>query len=165
MRHNNCYYCGQNGFIFRSYRYEDLAIVADIKIEKKHEGWPGIPHGGLAMASFIELIDIAREIPTLFPFEYRFRFAGEQLRCGDSVRCIVQKADARYFYGTFGKSLQQPYCHCRYNEGHVHPYNEKIVGILKDNMDASTPFFIPNMSFKLIYESESDEQRIFYIKD
>ncbi|NMB64379.1 MAG: hypothetical protein GYA16_05855 [Spirochaetes bacterium] len=166
MRHNNCYYCGQNGFIFRSYRFEDLAIVADIKIEKKHEGWPGIPHGGLAMTTFIELIDIAKEFPAVFPYEYQFRFAGEQLKCGDMVRCIVQKGDARYFFGSFGKSLQQPYCNCRYSEGHVHEYGNEIITILKNNMDASTPFIIPNMSTKLTNTVISDhDQRIFYITD
>lgn len=166
MRHNNCYYCGQNGFIFRSYRFEDLAIVADIKIEKKHEGWPGIPHGGLAMTTFIELIDIAKEYPAVFPYEYRFRFAGERLKCGDVVRCIVNKGDARYFFGTFGKSLQQPYCNCRYSEGRVHEYTDQIVEILKNNMNASTPFIIPNMSSKLINTSCSEhDQRTFYMTD
>lgn len=166
MRHNNCYFCGQNGFIFRSYRFEDQAIVADIKIEKKHEGWPGIPHGGLAMTTFIELIDIAKEYPAVFPYEYRFRFAGERLKCGDVVRCIVNKGDARYFFGTFGKSLQQPYCNCRYSEGRVHEYTEQIVEILKNNMNASTPFIIPNMSSKLINTSCSDhDQRTFYMTD
>ncbi|MCX8123357.1 MAG: hypothetical protein N3F66_04245 [Spirochaetes bacterium] len=166
MRHNNCYYCGQNGFIFRSYRFEDMAIVADVKIEKKHEGWPGIPHGGLAMTTFIELIDIAKEYPALYPHEYRFRFAGERLMCGDVVRCIVNKGDARYYFGTFGKSLQLPYCNCRYSEEHVHSYRGEIVEILKNNMDASTPFIIPNMSTKLINTSSGQhEQRVFYITD
>ena len=166
MKHNNCYYCGQNGFIFRSYRFEDLAIVADIKIEKRHEGWPGIPHGGLAMTTFIELIDIAKEFPAVFPYEYRFRFAGERLMCGDIVRCIVQKGDARYYFGSFGKSLQQPYCNCRYSEGHVHAYSSEIIEILKNNLDASTPFVIPNMSTKLINtDAYEHNQRTFYIKD
>ncbi len=166
MRHNNCYYCGKNGFIFRSYRFEDLAIVADIKIDKKHEGWPGIPHGGLAMTTFIELIDIAKEYPPVLPYEYRFRFAGERLKCGDVVRCIVNKGDARYYFGTFGKSLQQPYCNCRYSEGRVHEYTGQIVEILKNNMNASTPFIIPNMSSKLVNTSFRDrDQRTFYMTD
>ena len=166
MRHNNCYYCGSNGFIFKSYRFEDMAIIADIKIEKKHEGWPGIPHGGLSMAAFVELIDIAKESAALYPHEYHFRFGGERLSCGDAVRCIVQKGDEKNFFGIFGRSLQNPYCHCRYSETHVHHYSNDIIAILKQNMDAATPFIIPNMSVNLINNKpENNNSRMFYITD
>ena len=58
-RHADCYFCGPGGYLFSDWKHTDTGVRARMKIERRHEGWPDIPHGGVGMTSIIELADLA----------------------------------------------------------------------------------------------------------
>ena len=65
------------------------AARADILMDRRAEGWVGLPHGGIAMATIVELgacLDSPGDI-IRHPFTVDYRLGGSRLRVGDRV-CI-----------------------------------------------------------------------------
>jgi hypothetical protein len=84
-----------------------------MKIDRRHEGWPDIPHGGVGMTSIIELADLAD--PSLFDQEWRadFRFGGDRLGVGDDVTVEILMADGVWRAPCTARGAVIPICALR----------------------------------------------------
>jgi hypothetical protein len=62
----------------------------EVVFESKHEGFIGIPHGGLAMGS---CIDAWRRTPSAgYPAQVKFKFGGTGIKIGDEALLSVERA-------------------------------------------------------------------------
>jgi len=94
--HRECYFCGAEGYLFREARPAPGGLEASFVIEVKHEGWPGIPHGGVGMTSIVELANLFDESSTQFPWRADFRFGGERIVTSESVRAALSREGDLY---------------------------------------------------------------------
>ena len=80
-------------------------LRADVFMDRRAEGWIGIPHGGIGMGAILELATLLdghpRDDRALYPYSVDFRMGGSAARVGDSVRIEVATADE----GASGKIL------------------------------------------------------------
>ncbi len=154
VKHENCYFCTQEGYLFHDYSIKDGSIATRMNIEKKHEGWPGIPHGGIGMTAFIELVDILDEGKTGFPLIYSFRFGGEQISVGDIVQLKVEKNEDQYRGEMSTQQAVMPYLKASMISGMLQPRDtiEQAVNQMKAGMRyARYTLKIPDMSFRLLF--------------
>jgi hypothetical protein len=108
-RHTGCYYCGSGGFLFTDYNASGDSISAGMKLSEKHEGWPGIPHGGIGITAIYELIDIMDGSGAAYPSESTFRFGGESISTGDEITITVTKNETHYIGRVVSKNDRHPY--------------------------------------------------------
>ena len=78
-------------------REEEGRLRADVFMDRRAEGWIGIPHGGVGMGAVLELAALLdthpRDDGALYPYTVDFRMGGSAARVGDSVRIEVETAD------------------------------------------------------------------------
>lgn len=154
VNHENCYYCTQGGYLFHDYSIKDDSITTRMNIEKKHEGWPGIPHGGIGMTAFIELVDILDEGKTGYPLLYSFRFGGERISVGDIVQLKVEKNEDQYRGVMSTSNSVLPYLKASMTSGMLQSRDK--IEQAANQMKAGMPYArytlkIPDMSFRLLF--------------
>jgi hypothetical protein len=108
-RHADCYYCGHDGFLFSDFITEGDSIIAGMKLSEKHEGWPGIPHGGIGITAIYELIDILDGSGSVYPYDSSFRFGGEKISTGDDIKITVTRNETHYTGRVVCKNERHPY--------------------------------------------------------
>jgi hypothetical protein len=93
LGHDACLFCRRR-FAWDKVREENGALAAEIEMQRRHEGWMDIPHGGVGIAATLELIDLLwqrrRGGRMPYPHEVAFRFA-DACRIGD--RLVVTAAE------------------------------------------------------------------------
>ncbi|HNR87860.1 MAG TPA: PaaI family thioesterase [Spirochaetota bacterium] len=152
--HTRCYYCGTDGFIFTDYTATDTGAQARITIEKKHEGWPGIPHGGMGMTALIELTDLIDGTMDRYPLDTRFRFGGERLALGDTVDIGIEKREDAFHGAIRTPGGVLPYLSATIKNA-VNPAHEervrKLSERLAENALSHNSFLMPDFSDRLIF--------------
>jgi len=89
--HENCIGCSKNGMLIHEVDVlpENKGLKSAMMMDRKREGWAGIPHGGIGMGAIMELISFHENYPTsakaLFPLQIHFRMGGASARIGDRV--------------------------------------------------------------------------------
>ncbi len=92
--HEACFVCHDN-FCFSSISDCDSGVEAEMVFSRDHEGWMGIPHGGVAMAALLDLADHCwfkkRGENLVYPLEIDWRFA-DAVCIGDemSLKAVVK---------------------------------------------------------------------------
>ncbi|NIA19195.1 MAG: hypothetical protein GWP07_02015 [Xanthomonadaceae bacterium] len=87
--HEKCFACRER-FCLPEIRVVDGALEADLLMGKKHEGWIGIPHGGIGISAVLDLADLCwlqhkgANLP--FPYTILLKF-GDRCSLGDEL-CI-----------------------------------------------------------------------------
>jgi len=94
--HDHCSFCGEQGLIIPDYQIDRKSIRTEIIIDHRHEGWPGIPHGGIAMTAFVELADLLDKVTDRYPIQTNFRFGGDKLILGDRVSITLKQENESY---------------------------------------------------------------------
>ncbi len=155
--HRDCYYCGDDGFLFSDYHKGSGFAGTHAVIKKDHEGWPGIPHGGVGMASLVELTHLAGVDMNMLPWCMTFRFGGDQLVIGDEVMLSAQRS-GNILKGQIVKSEgRSPYLVSRFSKNIVGTPDEDagiLSGVLNAPLKSSGTFAIPMFSGKLIFRKE-----------
>ncbi len=76
--HENCFVC-QDGFCLSDIDDCQLGVEAKMVFGFDHEGWQGIPHGGVAMTALLDLADHCwlrqKGVNLVYPLEIDWRFA------------------------------------------------------------------------------------------
>jgi hypothetical protein len=91
LSHENCIGCSENGMLIHGVEMlpENKGLKATMLMDKKREGWIGIPHGGIGMGAIMEMMSFHENYPTspgnLFPLQVHFRMGGASARIGDTV--------------------------------------------------------------------------------
>jgi hypothetical protein len=91
LSHTNCIGCSQNGMLIHGVEIlaENNGLKATMRMDKKREGWIGIPHGGIGMGAIMEMISLHENYPSdpkeRFPLQVHFRMGGASARIGDRV--------------------------------------------------------------------------------
>ena len=89
--HENCIGCSENGMLIHEVDVfpEKNGLKATMVMDKKREGWIGIPHGGIGMGAIMEMVSLHENYPAdpvnLFPLKVDFRMGGASARVGDRV--------------------------------------------------------------------------------
>ncbi len=96
--HRDCSACGTDGFIIRDYRANaDGTLLAPLDMDKRTEGWIGIPHGGFGMAAIMELLSLLPPGPgnagRTFPVCADFRMGGASVVVGDTLALTVRATE------------------------------------------------------------------------
>ncbi|MBN1571563.1 MAG: hypothetical protein JW984_00020 [Deltaproteobacteria bacterium] len=96
--HRECIGCGKDGFILRGYeKNTDGPLTAKIKMDKRTEGWVGLPHGGFGMGAIMELASGLPDYPddpkSIFPLRADFRMGGTAVALGDEVTVTAERKD------------------------------------------------------------------------
>lgn len=169
--HRECYFCGAEGYLFREARPAPGGLEASFVIEVKHEGWPGIPHGGVGMTSIVELANLFDESSTQFPWRADFRFGGERIVTSESVRAALSR-EGDLYRGIVEKNGEgQPYLVgtiTRRRESALDGECGSLVRLLKQPVKNKASFRIPVFSDKIIYQKSHQSahtQRVFEIRD
>ncbi len=93
--HEKCFAC-REGFCLPEVSFNDGALEAELLMEKKHEGWIGIPHGGIGISAVLDLADLCwlqhkgENLP--FPYSISLKF-GDRCRLGDVLRLHAELND------------------------------------------------------------------------
>ena len=93
--HEQCFAC-REGFCLPEITEIDGVLEAELLMEKRHEGWMGIPHGGVGISAVLDLADLCRlqqkgrNLP--FPYTLSLKF-GDRCRLGDILRLKAQLSD------------------------------------------------------------------------
>ena len=83
-------------FLFGDSRVEcdSLRATSSMIMDMRTEGWVGIPHGGIAMGSILELA-FSLELPgsgaLKFPLSAEFRLGGSRAKIGDVMSVDVRR--------------------------------------------------------------------------
>ena len=89
--HEECFVC-HNNFCFSSINSCDLGVETKMVFSLDHEGWMGIPHGGVAMTALLDLADHCwlqnKGENLVYPLEIDWRFA-DAVRIGDEMSLKV----------------------------------------------------------------------------
>ena len=95
--HEACFVCRDN-FCFSTLRNCQNGVETEMVFACKHEGWEGIPHGGVAMTALLDLADLCwlqiKGENLLYPLAVEWRFA-DAVVIGDnmSLRATVKDDD------------------------------------------------------------------------
>lgn len=92
IEHNPCSFLTGDDAFFDLCRLEGSAsrYAAELSFENHHEGFIGIPHGGLPMGLCLDMWRRSRH-PT-YPVDIRFKFGGSGIAIGDRATLIVEGA-------------------------------------------------------------------------
>jgi len=160
VKHKECYFCNPGSFLFSSYTLGPNGIRTEMEIEPQHEGWPGIPHGGVGMTSLIELADLLHEETLRYPLMVNYRFGGERLFIGDSVVLKVERRENSFAGLIAKKTGGAPYLTCTI-ESPAAPMFEGEMNGLRDLVGqpvvSSSPLVMPNFANRIVYTRESQE--------
>lgn len=78
-------------------RSEGRRVSVDVFVDRRMEGWIGIPHGGIGMGAVVELASRLDNHPVddraLYPLSMEFRMGGSSLRVGDTVTMEANATD------------------------------------------------------------------------
>ena len=170
-RHADCYFCGPGGYLFSDWKHTDTGVRARMKIERRHEGWPDIPHGGVGMTSIIELADLAD--PSLFDQEWRaeFRFGGDRLGVGDDVTVEILGADSTWEGSMYRQGGGHPYLRAsvrRDTGGIAESERGMMEGLLSEPVKTESSFTIPVFSDKIIFRERFQSRhtrRVFEFRE
>jgi acyl-coenzyme A thioesterase PaaI-like protein len=159
-KHKGCYFCDSDSFLFSNYSIDRQSIQTEMKIGLHHQGWPGIPHGGVGMTSFFELADLLHEDTLQYPLMASFRFGGERLFIGDSVILRIER-EGNLFTGVMvKKSGGAPYLTCTIESPACEMFTHEIAGLnelIRRPVVSSSPLVMPNFANRLVYTSKSQE--------
>lgn len=170
-RHEGCYFCGPRGYLFSGWERSSEGARAAMKIHERHEGWPGIPHGGVGMTSVLELADLAD--PSLFEQEWRadFRFGGDRLEVGDGVTVEIKGAGGSWDGSIIKIGGGQPYLRAvvrTVSEEAVEPRYGRMEALLAEPVKAESSFTIPVFSDKIIFRDRYQSmhtRRVFEFRE
>lgn len=96
--HENCFVC-QDKFCFSAIENCDHGVETRMLFTFDHEGWQGIPHGGVAMTALLDLADHCwlrmKGANLTYPLEIDWRFA-DSVTIGDemSLEAIVNEDES-----------------------------------------------------------------------
>lgn len=170
--HKGCYYCdSQLPYLFSEYRIDEHRICAMLKIEARHQGWPGIPHGGVGITALVELADLIHPETLEYPLLLNFRFGGERLFVGDVVLLEVVR-EGNVFFGKMEKEGgRHPYLTCEITTRAPALFVEesRAVEHLSFQMpSSSSPLVMPNFANKIIFTPQTQhlhKYRTFYFRE
>ncbi len=170
-RHEECYFCGPRGYLFNGWERTPAGGRAVVKIDSRHEGWPGIPHGGVGMTSIIELADLADQ--SVFEQEWSadFRFGGDRLGVGDEVVVEIAGADGLWDGSIAGPGGGHPYLRAavRAVSGGLAPgERESMEALLAEPVKTESSFTIPVFSDKIIFRDRYQSlhtRRVFEFRE
>ncbi len=169
--HRECYYCGADGYLFHEACPYSEGLEASFVIERRHEGWPGIPHGGVGMTSIVELADLLGATSARFPWKADFRFGGERIMMSESVRAILKREGDSYRGIVKKNGNGQPYLIGTIThrpEGELDDACDSLSRLLNRPVRQKTSFSIPVFSDRIIFQKEFQSrhtQRLFEIRD
>ena len=98
--HENCFACRDN-FCFSGIKNCDQGVETRMLFTLDHEGWQGIPHGGVAMTALLDLADHCwlrmKGENLTYPLEIDWRFA-DSVTIGDEMglEAIVKEDDSLF---------------------------------------------------------------------
>ncbi len=163
FRHRDCYYCGPDGYLFNGDIRCGDSMETSMVIDHRHEGWPGIPHGGVGMTSFIELADIMDGALDEYPWRADFRLGGDTIEIKDDVRIRISRAKSIYIGEIRKKGGAAPYL-CGTLERRTFPALEKemgmILGLLQKPVRVKSSFIIPVFSDMIIFRKQFQSSRL-----
>jgi acyl-coenzyme A thioesterase PaaI-like protein len=170
-RHDSCYFCGRNGFLFGEPVLSGTAASAQMVIEQRHEGWPGIPHGGVGIISLIELADHLDGWMSRYPWRADFRFGGDPIGIGSRVTVTAARA------GDECRGRMSPEeCRHDYLTGIVRASSDaefkdaadRISALLAGPVRTSNTFSIPLFSERILFNQAGqgkNSHRFFEIRE
>lgn len=86
--HEACFVCRER-FCFSDISDCELGVETEMVFGSEHEGWQGVPHGGLAMTALLDLADHCwlrvRGLNLTYPLTIEWRFA-DTVTIGDKMR-------------------------------------------------------------------------------
>src|SRR5512145_2308204 len=89
----NSFLTGRDPFFeFDSPEEIEGTLVRQMRFEPRHEGFIGIPHGGLAMGLCLD--SVAIDEPHAYPLNVKYRFGGSGIAIGDTATYVVDETDA-----------------------------------------------------------------------
>lgn len=169
--HENCNFCGKNGLIINDYKKSGNTISASQKITSKHEGWPGIPHGGLSISALIELADFYGNISSNYPIHGTFRFGGGQLFTGDTVDILVTR-EGNSYNGTINKVQKKNiYLRGDITKGSIGEFTDEeseISELIQLSSKSKSSFKIPDFANRIVFNNKyrsTHQRRIFELRE
>lgn len=172
QKHTGCYYCAaEMPFLFSRYEKSPGRIAAYLDIDTRHQGWPGIPHGGVGITALIELADILAQPCLEYPLYLNFRFGGERLVIGERVLLeIVQNGNV--FVGKMQREGgKQPYLTCEITASAPSLFidESRAIEYLSSQPAAnSSPLVMPNFASRIIFTPHTQhlhKYRTFYFRE
>lgn len=170
-KHKGCYFCNSDSFLFSDYSVDRDCIHAEMNIEIHHQGWPGIPHGGVGMTSLIELADLLHSDTLQYPLLASFRFGGERLFIGDSVALEMERRGNMFTGVIKKKSGGSPYLTCTIESPASCMYEnemECLRDLIGKPVVSSSPLVMPNFASRIVYTREAQphhKYRTFKFKE
>lgn len=153
--HRECCFCGEDGLILSNFRIADNGIEAELVVDVRHEGWPGIPHGGIAMTSMIELADLFDNLTGVYPIRAEFRFGGDRIHLGDEVLLSVTKEYEGY-RGEINKRYgKQPYLKSMIDHHPMEECEKELMfmqNMLEEPFKSSNSFTVPDFVNRIIFQ-------------
>ncbi len=93
--HEACFVC-QGRFCFSAVRDCGSGVETELVFASEHEGWRGIPHGGVAMTALLDLADHCclriRGMNLMYPLAIEWRFA-DSVAIGDKMHLTALAQD------------------------------------------------------------------------
>ncbi len=118
--HEKCFAC-REGFCLPEITMVDGVLEAKLLMGKKHEGWIGIPHGGIGIAAVLDLADLCwlqqKGVNLPFPYSISLKF-GDRCRLGDVLQLHAELDDDQ---GRVAFRMQRPGQRQSYIAGTVEP--------------------------------------------
>ncbi len=92
-----------------------------LPLEPQHEGWAGLPHGGVIMSMVMELAHRGLATPVLdsgsYPVRASFRWGGPSLLLGDTIEIVVQEQTEAIKGWVIKQGEEQPYLQTTIHRG------------------------------------------------
>ncbi len=171
-KHTDCYYCAAHTpYLFSEYKMSPDRISAYLAIDTRHQGWPGIPHGGVGITALIELADILAQPCLEYPLYLNFRFGGERLVMGDNVLLEIVR-NGNVFTGKMEKEGGwNPYLTCKITASAPPLFAEEskaIENLSSQSPISSSPLVMPNFANRIIFAPHTQhlhKYRTFYFRE
>lgn len=168
--HSNCDFCDEQ-YLFSGYCRLPHGLSSSAVVERKHEGWPGIPHGGVGMSSLVELADLYNGQIKEYPWRAEFRFGGEKIGIGDEVALQVCVQDSVCSGEITKKGGRHPYLKCTITNSDTDTIRGNIdylVDLVTRPVAMKGSFRIPVFSERVIFRNgfrDGNTHRIFDIRE
>jgi acyl-coenzyme A thioesterase PaaI-like protein len=169
--HRDCCFCGEDGLILSDFQVTDTGLQAELVVDARHEGWPGIPHGGIAMTSMIELADLLGDLTGYYPIRADFRFGGDRILLGDEIVISVVKEYEGYRGEINKRSGKQPYLKSLIDHRVMGEYEDRLLSIkkmLEAPVKSSNSFTVPDFVNRIIFKKAFQpvhQYRIFEFRE
>lgn len=169
--HAACYFCREGGFLgFRNLQ-AGKGASASLIIDRKHEGWPGIPHGGVGMTAFLELADMMEGVLQKHPLRADFRFGGDAISISDEIGVSIESRGG-VMWGELTKLQgKAPYLHASLRPASSVELEEEgasLMELVKKPVRLRNSFVIPVFSERIIFKTEFQSagiQRVFELNE